>query len=142
MYWQPRSPHRGLFTPQSRDHVSMHVRLRHSRVQAVRSLPKTFQFQPCMQAVPKTPVRHLQQDKVSRPAPPSPLDSSFWRCSHTWRRARVNTLRCLAGCTLGDFSTMWYLQSQFPALGVGSIMGISSRSLSLPWPAFPSMPRT
>jgi hypothetical protein len=38
----------------------------------------------------------------------------------------VNTLRCLVGCTLGDFSMMWFLQSQHPGLGLYTIMGFSS----------------
>lgn len=43
--------------------------------------------------------------------PPRPRDLQFWNSRATWRRAAVNTLRCLAGCTLGDFSAMWILQS-------------------------------
>ena len=50
----------------------------------------------------------------------------FWASRSTWRRAAVNTLRCLAGCTLGDFSSMWYLQAFYPDLGMGTVMGISS----------------
>ncbi|EHK45519.1 hypothetical protein TRIATDRAFT_39796 [Trichoderma atroviride IMI 206040] len=50
---------------------------------------------------------------------------SFWKCRHTWRRAGVNTLRCLVGCTVGDFSALWMLQTYYPELGMTTIMGAS-----------------
>lgn len=57
-----------------------------------------------------------------------PLTSrEFWSSRPTWRRAGVNTLRCLVGCTAGDFSAMWYLQAFHPDLGVGAIMALSSQ---------------
>jgi hypothetical protein len=52
----------------------------------------------------------------------------FWTSRATWKRAAVNTFRCLIGCTAGDFSAMWYLQLSHPALGMGTIMAISSAS--------------
>ncbi|KAL2860981.1 DUF4396 domain-containing protein [Aspergillus lucknowensis] len=58
----------------------------------------------------------------------SPFSRSFWSCRHTWRRAGINTLRCLAGCTLGDFSALWMLQTYFPDLGMGPIMAASMAS--------------
>ena len=33
-----------------------------------------------------------------------------WSCPHTWRRASVNTLWCLAGCSIGDFGTILFFQ--------------------------------
>ena len=33
-----------------------------------------------------------------------------WRCPYTWRRASVNTLWCLAGCSIGDFGTILFFQ--------------------------------
>jgi hypothetical protein len=36
--------------------------------------------------------------------------SFHWRCRHTWRRASVNTLWCLAGCSIGDFGTIAFFQ--------------------------------
>lgn len=53
---------------------------------------------------------------------------SYWNSRVLWKRAGINTLRCLVSCTLGDFSTMWFLQSQHPSLGVYLIMGISSKA--------------
>ncbi|KAL4880323.1 hypothetical protein BJY04DRAFT_219317 [Aspergillus karnatakaensis] len=58
----------------------------------------------------------------------SPFDNGFWTCRHTWRRAGINTLRCLVGCTVGDFSALWMLQTYAPALGMGTIMGLSMAS--------------
>lgn len=56
----------------------------------------------------------------------SPFGLPFWSSQSTWRRASINTLRCLVGCTAGDFSAMWYLQATQPELGMGTIMAISS----------------
>ncbi|EIT79219.1 hypothetical protein BDV35DRAFT_400924 [Aspergillus flavus] len=52
----------------------------------------------------------------------------FWNCRSTWKRAGINTLRCLVGCTLGDFSALWMLQTYYPALGMGAIMAASMAS--------------
>ncbi|KAE8383858.1 hypothetical protein BDV26DRAFT_250914 [Aspergillus bertholletiae] len=53
---------------------------------------------------------------------------NFWQCRHTWKRAGINTLRCLVGCTLGDFSALWMLQTFYPGLGMGTIMAASMAS--------------
>ena len=34
-----------------------------------------------------------------------------WNCSHTWKKARINTLWCLLGCSIGDFGTILYFQN-------------------------------
>lgn len=64
----------------------------------------------------------------SKSVPPSlSLGSlAFWSSKPTWGRAGINTFRCLVGCTLGDFSAMWFLQSCYPEIGIGAIMAISS----------------
>lgn len=51
----------------------------------------------------------------------------FWSVGSVWKRASVNTLRCLVGCTTGDFSTLWYLQAYHPGFGMGATMALSSR---------------
>lgn len=64
------------------------------------------------------------------PAAPKSLSAwqhTFWTCQSTWKRARINTLRCLVGCTVGDFSSLWILQSFYPELGMGPIMTVSSK---------------
>jgi hypothetical protein len=43
---------------------------------------------------------------------------AFWQSPPHWRRAGVNTLRCLVGCSLGDLSTLFALTAAFPALPV------------------------
>ncbi|KID93360.1 hypothetical protein MAJ_10676, partial [Metarhizium majus ARSEF 297] len=65
---------------------------------------------------------------TSKPNLASPFALDFWASKPTWRRASVNTLRCLVGCTAGDFSAMWYLQASQPDLGMGAIMAISMAS--------------
>lgn len=55
------------------------------------------------------------------------LSAPFWSCRSTWRRAGLNTLRCLVGCSIGDFSALWMLQSYCPDLGMNTIMLASSK---------------
>ena len=33
-----------------------------------------------------------------------------WSCRHTWRRASVNTMWCLIGCSIGDMGTILFFQ--------------------------------
>ncbi|KAI0410936.1 hypothetical protein F5X98DRAFT_384581 [Xylaria grammica] len=54
-----------------------------------------------------------------------PTSLSFWMSAAVWRRSAINTLRCLIGCTSGDFSAMWLLQASYPEIGIGAIMGIA-----------------
>ena len=37
-------------------------------------------------------------------------NSVSWKCKHTWKRASVNTLWCLLGCSIGDFGTIYFFQ--------------------------------
>ena len=37
--------------------------------------------------------------------------SISWKCKHTWKRARINTMWCLIGCSIGDFGTILYFQN-------------------------------
>jgi cation transport ATPase len=39
---------------------------------------------------------------------------SFWLDRNIWRRAALNTLNCLIGCSIGDFGTIIYLQAYHP----------------------------
>ena len=44
-----------------------------------------------------------------------------WTCKSTWKKASVNTLWCLLGCSIGDFGTIFFFQiSQidFPLIGI------------------------
>ena len=33
-----------------------------------------------------------------------------WTCKYTWKKASVNTLWCLLGCSIGDFGTIYFFQ--------------------------------
>ena len=33
-----------------------------------------------------------------------------WNCTSSWKKASVNTLWCLLGCSIGDFGTIYYFQ--------------------------------
>ena len=44
-----------------------------------------------------------------------------WNCKSTWKRAKSNTLWCLAGCSIGDFGTILYFQinqTNWPTLSI------------------------
>ena len=44
-----------------------------------------------------------------------------WTCKSTWRKASVNTLWCLLGCSIGDFGTIFFfqiIQIPFPLLWI------------------------
>ncbi|RYC56644.1 hypothetical protein CHU98_g9565 [Xylaria longipes] len=55
----------------------------------------------------------------------APTSVHFWTSAPSWRRAAINTFRCLVGCTSGDFSAMWFLQTFYPEIGIGTIMGVA-----------------
>ena len=38
------------------------------------------------------------------------LTSISWNCKSTWKKARINTLWCLLGCSIGDFGTILFFQ--------------------------------
>ena len=47
-----------------------------------------------------------------------------WTCRATWRRASSNTMWCLAGCSIGDFGTIFYFQvtqTPWPVLAIMSL---------------------
>jgi hypothetical protein len=72
-----------------------------------------------------TSIRHHQTSQA--PTRPQPLQNlSFWKCRHTWKRATVNTTRCLIGCSMGDLSTMYYLMTYHPSMNAATSMSISS----------------
>ena len=46
--------------------------------------------------------------------------AEFWKSRPVWRRAAANTLRCLVGCSLGDLSALYLLQTHAAALPVAA----------------------
>ena len=48
-----------------------------------------------------------------------------WKCKHTWKRARINTLWCLLGCSIGDFGTIFYFQNIDHDWPTFEIMGLA-----------------
>ena len=45
----------------------------------------------------------------------------MWKCKHTWKKASINTLWCLLGCSIGDFGTILFFQLTkipFPVLAI------------------------
>ncbi|GBF59650.1 hypothetical protein TMEN_1174 [Trichophyton mentagrophytes] len=75
-----------------------------------------------------TTIRPAHHCAKSQKSDEPMLSLGFWSSKPTWKRAGVNTFRCLIGCSLGDFSAMWFLQSCYPGIGTGIIMGIAMAS--------------
>jgi len=48
-----------------------------------------------------------------------------WNCKHTWKKASINTLWCLLGCSIGDFGTIFYFQTVEHSLLTWQIMGLA-----------------
>ena len=48
-----------------------------------------------------------------------------WKCKHTWKKASINTLWCLLGCSIGDFGTIFYFQTVEHSLLTWQIMGLA-----------------
>ncbi|KAJ6022507.1 uncharacterized protein N7446_012858 [Penicillium canescens] len=80
--------------------------------------------------VPQEEKTCKSQTTITNPSSTSSstLRLPFWTCKSTWRRAGINTLRCLVGCTTGDFAALWVLQTYYPELGMSSIMAMSMAS--------------
>ncbi|KAJ5556256.1 hypothetical protein N7494_000171 [Penicillium frequentans] len=95
-----------------------------------RLYPPTHKIRP-FSKIPSAQACQKPSNQDNAPTPSSStsiLNRTFWSCKSTWKRARINTLRCLLGCTVGDFSAMWTLQSLYPELGMNTIMLVSMAS--------------
>jgi len=61
-------------------------------------------------------------------------ESISWTCKSTWKKASVNTLWCLLGCSIGDFGTIFFFQVTqipFPLLWVMSLAIINGLITSI-----------
>ena len=47
-----------------------------------------------------------------------PQANSIWSEPRAWRRASLNTLTCLIGCSIGDFGVLIYMQTYHPAVSM------------------------
>lgn len=57
-----------------------------------------------------------------------------WNCKHTWKKASINTLWCLLGCSIGDFGTIFYFQNiehSWPIWGVMTLAIINGLITSI-----------
>ncbi|EEP80670.1 conserved hypothetical protein [Uncinocarpus reesii 1704] len=86
-----------------------------------RTLPRPIFYSGIRAACSKS---QASQNEPTQP-PASALTLGFWKSRYLWQRAGINTFRCLIGCSLGDFSAMWFLQANCPDMSVGLVMGIS-----------------
>jgi len=50
---------------------------------------------------------------------------AFWRDRAVWKVASRNTLNCLIGCSIGDFSVIIYMQAYHPHVSMWLTMGLA-----------------
>jgi cation transport ATPase len=71
----------------------------------------------------------VSEDKLKSSALPEIHSTSkepgFWKDKMKWRRASLNTLTCLAGCSIGDFSAVVVLQGFFSPISVVTQMAVA-----------------
>ena len=48
-----------------------------------------------------------------------------WNNATNWKKAAYNTLRCLLGCSIGDFGTIFFFQAYYPATTVILVMTLA-----------------
>ena len=48
-----------------------------------------------------------------------------WNCKSSWKKASLNTLWCLVGCSIGDFGTIYYFQVNQIEWPVYAIMALA-----------------
>lgn len=48
-----------------------------------------------------------------------------WNCLNTWKKASINTLWCLLGCSIGDLGTIYFFQISQIAWPVYAIMSLA-----------------
>lgn len=53
------------------------------------------------------------------------MNPLFWRDPSSWKRAGKNTLNCLIGCSIGDFSMLFYLQHNHPNMSMWLVMALA-----------------
>ena len=61
-------------------------------------------------------------------------ESVSWTDQSTWKKASINTLWCLLGCSIGDFGTIFFFQITeiaFPMLGIMILAIINGLSTSV-----------
>lgn len=74
------------------------------------------------QAVSKAGAYRLG-DIIDEPMPAKV--GGFWTEGRLWRRASHNTLSCLIGCSIGDFSMIIYLQAYHPGTAMAVQMALA-----------------
>ncbi|MFN3426824.1 MAG: DUF4396 domain-containing protein [Candidatus Thermochlorobacter sp.] len=89
------------------------------------------------------PTFHFALPTLNTPAVPRASAPEFWRDNTTWKRASLNTLNCLIGCSIGDFGFIIYAQatglvwSMWLIMGVAMLCGLSTsvmmETLLLKW---------
>lgn len=113
--------------------LSFHSIIRRRQTSQARSRGSAFLIPHTSFSSPRFQSRQAEQPPsccskppTAKALPPSASSREFWLSRPTWHRAGINTFRCLVGCTLGDFSAMWYLQAFHPDMKMQAVMAISS----------------
>ncbi len=92
-----------------------------------RALAQVGQYHASEYSDDENPIMTFQIKLPVSAAVPVPQANrrEFWKDSPTWRRASLNTLNCLVGCSIGDFGFIIYAQATALAWSMWAIMGIA-----------------
>jgi len=73
------------------------------------------------------PLFHVSLPVLESPAKKTPhvIDAEFWQDTAVWKRAALNTLNCLIGCSIGDFGFIIYAQAARLPWSMVAIMGVA-----------------
>jgi Copper chaperone len=71
------------------------------------------------------PMFQIELPVSAAAAVPQVSQREFWQDASTWRRASLNTLNCLVGCSIGDFGFIIYAQATALAWSMWAIMGVA-----------------
>lgn len=81
------------------------------------------------------PTNHISTDLPPIAGLNTPAVESFWNDNSVWKRAGFNTLNCLIGCSIGDFSAILFIQKYYPGtsmliqMAVATICGLCTSVL-------------
>jgi hypothetical protein len=63
--------------------------------------------------------------KTTLSTTPETQTNTFWQDPIIWKKASLNTLNCLIGCSIGDFGMIIYLQASHIHLPLWQMMGLA-----------------
>ncbi|KAK9681183.1 hypothetical protein K7432_015717 [Basidiobolus ranarum] len=95
--------------------ITPSLRFNGLRLSKLTTLPRTYST--CCHHKTEEPSKESSQLSIRK--------LSFWSDTGVWKRAGVNTTRCLIGCSLGDLTMFMYLTNYHPEVPILYSMPLS-----------------